>query len=475
MRRTIWFLGLLCAGDGPVAAEAFPVYTVAVSADLARLAVQACFPGKAPRGLVAADAGAARSLEHAELLTDGARRVLRVEGDRVLVGTETPGDCVAYTVRLDTAESRHRSWRNPVQQVPGAVLVSPNLWLWCPDAGCGDLEVRFHLPAGFQVSAPWQRIAGGDGNPVFRTGTRPADWASRVLLGRFDAARLKVPGATLEVAMSAGDPPIERDRILEWIRLEAQAVTQAYGKFPVERLQVLVVPVGPSDEPVPWGQVMRGGGDAVHLYIDQTQPYQAFLDDWVLVHEMSHLLHPFMHGDGRWLYEGIASYYQNVLRGRAGLLSVQEAWNKLHAGFRRGLKGTRPHQTLAQASETMMQDRGFMRVYWSGAAIALLADLELRRESAGLQSLDTALAALDRCCLPSDRLWSDLEVMQRLDALTGTDVFTGLYHRYRESEQFPELGDAYRQLGLEPISDTEVRLRGDAQATALRDALMGSG
>ena len=37
-----------------------------------------------------------------------------------------------------------------------------------------------------------------------------------------------------------------------------------------------------------------------------------------------------------WLSEGTASYYQNVLRARAGILPAEDAWQRMHSGFRRG-------------------------------------------------------------------------------------------------------------------------------------------
>ena len=112
-----------------------------------------------------------------------------------------------------------------------------------------------------------------------------------------------------------------------------------------------MVPIGHGGEPVPWGEVMRGGGDAVHLYIDQTQPPAAFLADWVLMHELSHLLHPNLEGDGRWLYEGLATYYQEALRARAGSLTEADAWQRLHQGFERGRIDTRVGKGLGAASE----------------------------------------------------------------------------------------------------------------------------
>ncbi len=76
----------------------------------------------------------------------------------------------------------------------------------------------------------------------------------------------------------------------------------------------------------------------------------------MLVHELSHLLHPVIDGYDRWLSEGIASYYQNVLRARAGLRSAQWSWDALHAGFERGIRSTQRGRSLAEVSESMMRD-----------------------------------------------------------------------------------------------------------------------
>jgi predicted metalloprotease with PDZ domain len=115
-----------------------------------------------------------------------------------------------------------------------------------------------------------------------------------------------------------------------------------------------------------------------------------------------------------------------------------------------------------------------MRVYWSGAAIALLADVELRRRSGGAQSLDTALAAFGECCLPADRSWSARELMQQLDRLTDTTVFIQLYRKYIDSDDFPELGAVYAELGLQPISVTRLRLDPTAPGAATREAIMAA-
>jgi predicted metalloprotease with PDZ domain len=113
-----------------------------------------------------------------------------------------------------------------------------------------------------------------------------------------------------------------------------------------------------------------------------------------------------------------------------------------------------------------------MRVYWSGTAIAMLADIRLRQISNGTQSLDTALAALNECCMDTQRKWRARELFTRLDELTQTTVFSGLYDEHVESTRFPDLSDAYGELGLVPAGRRSVSLSNDAPLAGLRDAIM---
>src|SRR5207244_449476 len=109
--------------------------------------------------------------------------------------------------------------------------------------------------------------------------------------------------------------------------------------------------------------------------------------------------------DDAWLSEGFATYYQAVLRARAGFFSARYAWQKMHEGFERGRRQT-SSRSLAETSARMGREYQYMRVYWSGAAIALLADVALRKSSGGKKALDDALRALRTCCLHDAHLYS---------------------------------------------------------------------
>jgi hypothetical protein len=201
-----------------------------------------------------------------------------------------------------------------------------------------------------------------------------------------------------------------------------------------------------SDEAMPFARILRRGGPAAQFFYNQLAPLDAVLADWTATHEFSHLLLPYVRRADGWLSEGFASYYQNVLQARGGALDAVTAWRKLHEGFERGRRDDYA-DTLAES----IRYRGpnmIMRMYWSGAAIALLADVELRRRSDGVQSLDTVLEALRDCCLPSQRDWTAMELFERLDELSGTTVFAELYARWVDAEAFPDVEPTLDALGV---------------------------
>jgi hypothetical protein len=381
---------------------------------------------------------------------------------------QSHNDCVEYGVDLEAAAKVVRVPK--VRHLGKDVLLTTDSWLWLPAESQSntEIELSFMLPEGISVSTPWQLIERGPRRTLYRTMIALQQPPALMAMGHFRVASIEVPGSSLRLAILNGSPPVDSDGIQTWIRHGARAVAGLYGRFPLPSPQILVVPIGPWSEPVPWGQVLRGGSPAAHLFIDQTRPLEAFIDDWTLVHELSHMVLPAIRHSDPWLYEGIATYYQNVLQARSAVLSEQEAWQKLHEGFQRGIRQTRSGISLEEASRSMMRERAFMRVYWSGAAIALLADLELRQEN---QSLDQALSALHQCCLSSNRKWTGAEIMQKLDELTHTEVFSRLYDAYFHSDEFPDLDSAYRQLGL-VVDKGSIRFADSAPLAQIRRAIM---
>jgi len=153
------------------------------------------------------------------------------------------------------------------------------------------------------------------------------------------------------------------------------------------------------------------------------------------------------------------------------MLTEQTAWQKLHEGFQRGIQGTPANKTLQEVSSSMRKTRSYMRVYWSGAAISLLADYKLRQQSNNKQSLDTAMKDFIDCCLEFNRKWTSYEIMHKLDSLTKTEIFSKLNNQYLHSTEFPNLTRAYNDLGIY-VSNNEVQLNSHARHAYIREAIM---
>ena len=472
MQRTVLCLSALLAAASAAAAERLHRYTISVDPAVSEIRVRACFDGAPPPYLVAESLDASTVLEQARV--EGGRR-LEPNGTELRLGRLPDNACITYVVQAGRHQARHQRGAGPSMRVGPDLIAEVAIWLWRPPAlePDEDIELRFELPEGISASAPWRPVQyGGGPGLAYRLGHAPPDWPAAVVFGRFTERQIEVPGARLAVALLHGVPEVTWDFVRTWLTHAATTVSTLYGRFPVRSVQIVVVPNARGNEPVPSAYVLRGGMPAVYLFINQRKPLSDFLTDWTAVHELSHLLLPFVRPEDAWLSEGLASYYENVLRARSGTIPANEAWQRLHTGFRRGMASL-PSATLTQATERMYRDGAFMRVYWQGAAMMLLADQRLRSRTGGEQSLDRALYRLHECCLSPEVGWTARELFERLDLLTGTSVFAELYAESVASTRFPDLTECYAQLGLRPIAGgEEVELVEAPEHNAYRDAIM---
>lgn len=258
-----------------------------------------------------------------------------------------------------------------------------------------------------------------------------------------ESPRILLPGAVMEVRFTGNVSERQAAAIVDWLRDAANQVSAISGTFPVPEPRVEVIATRGThwnNSPVPFGRVTRSGGETVELYVDVMRPIEDLYADWTASHEFSHLMLPRIDWRHRWISEGFASYYQNVLMTRAGHYSTNEGLRRLSAGLERG-RASRPELSPNAAARQGI-GRARMKIYWSGAALALLADLEIRERSDGLDSLDAVLGRFQECCLPSDRRWGGTEFLARLDALLDEPVFMPLYRQHADVAGFPDVAAA---------------------------------
>ena len=436
-------------------------YTVQFDDRLEWVRIKACFEGSAPRQLTR-NAMSGRFTEWVR--TSEGKELAASGGTRLRLNSLADNSCLEWQVDLAAAAAADRRL---ALDAGGSLLTDADLWFWRDDER-RQIEVKVELPAGYSISVPWRQLPADDDRQRYEVDPTPAAWSSRIAVGRFPVHRVPMGGRELHVAV-VGEPERERDEVFRrWIQETAQSVAAVYGRFPQEDVQILIVPLQPQREPVPWARVLRGGGVAAEFYVDQTSTLDELRRDWTATHELSHMLLPYVSSRDRWLSEGLASYYQNVLRARDGRLSEQEAWQRLHAGFERGRRATR-EETLSEATRSGWS--ATMRVYWSGAAMMLKADSRLRALSNGEQSLDSALEMLGNCCMTRGRNWRAKGLFAELDRLTGFTVFSDLYDNHVLDNEFPDVQPTCAKLGIVPRYGS-ITIDDDAPWNAIRMSIM---
>ncbi|MFL6605191.1 MAG: hypothetical protein ACJ8R9_28195 [Steroidobacteraceae bacterium] len=249
--------------------------------------------------------------------------------------------------------------------------------------------------------------------------------------------------------------------LLEWIQRSLGIVRAYYGTFPTSSLRIRIVAEdgGGVHGGKTWGN--RGGFIRVQVGRDVT-PAQ-LLDDWVLVHEMTHLALPDVGDDQSWFSEGLAVYVEGVARAQAGNRTQQDVFAEQMKQMPRG---------MPQAGDRGLDHtHTWARTYWGGAMFCFLADVEIHRRTGNRSGLQDAMRAVAKASGGLSADWSINQVFATADAATGTKVLEELYAQMKNSPVTPDLRELWAKLGVEPNGGT-VRLRDDAPLADVRRAIM---
>ncbi len=432
-------------------------YTVQLDSQLTRLDVDLCARGFAMERLNAPSAGAQTLLRGGVIATSAGS--LACPGEGVDVPRPKTDDCLHYGVTLP------QTWQDPsaLRRTGDDLLASPDLWLWVPTPRPLGLRAhaRFKLPEGVAPVLPWSK-SGSD----FEIPETAFEWKAGGGFAHSQPRTLNVAGAAIDLAV-LGEGDAKRDgEVRAWLSEGARTTSSLFGHFPVPHALVLVV-MG-ERKGATFGMALRGGGPAVVLFLDARVSAATLRNDWTSTHEFLHLAVPRLPPEDAWLFEGLATYYTEVARARAGIITPRVAYQHLLAGFARG-RGDEGSRPLREESAQMRAHRSFYRVYWAGAAIALLTDLAARR--AGGPTLDDALRAFADCCAASEEEWDAARVLARLDATLGAPRFADEAKNWLDRPNFPDTDAAARALGIRRGPRDEAIFVRSADA-GLRDAIM---
>lgn len=450
----------LAAHTLPASGDEQLVFDVRVNELLSQIDVEVCPTGFRIERLEAPSVGAEGLLQGGKIITPEGDYACPAEG--VDLPRSKPDECLRYSVLLPEKTPDPTSLR----RVGRDLLASPDLWLWVPTPLPAQLpmRVRFSLPDGVVAALPWPRWPGSSNE--FALSDTAFAWKSAGAFGHADAEILGVAGGELAWAPLGEGFGEHAGEVRDWLSQSARASSLLFGHFPVPNTLVLAVP---GERPrASFGMALRGGGPAVVLLLDQHVNAQTLSSDWTATHEFLHLGVPRLPPEDAWLFEGLATYYTELVRARAGLITPKQAYQHLLDGFERGRKQG-SSRTLRQESAEMRENHAFYRVYWAGAALAFLTDVGSRQ--AGGPTFDDALRSFASCCATSEEDWDAERVMARLDASLGAPRLATLAHAWLDRTDFPNVEGALRALGVAAGAHGEA-VFSRAPEAALRDALM---
>lgn len=262
--------------------------------------------------------------------------------------------------------------------------------------------------------------------------------AAAALAAAGDASGLlRVDGMQIELSIGPGQPAVDRRALLRWIEEAARDVTEYLGRAPVSRVRLRVR--GDSGGRIGSGRMFGGdGGAAIRVTVGRRTTAADLTRDWVLTHEMFHLVLPDLPDEQAWMEEGLATYLEPVARVRRGRMAAAQMWSGLVEGLPKGL----PHSGGLDAS------RSWGSTYWGGALFWLLADVEIRERSSGRLALADALRAVLEAGGNGTARWTTERLLASADAGIGVPLLAGLYARMGPRPMRPDLDALWRRLGV---------------------------
>lgn len=295
------------------------------------------------------------------------------------------------------------------------------------------------------------------------------EWHWRTTTASEEAAasyKLKIGNSVLQVDFAPGDLDLGTAPVLDHIGKAVSAIVAYYGRFPIARGCILVVPLeGRGGEPrgTTWGD-MHGCPAFTRLGIGQDTTQADLDDDWVTTHEMAHWAFPSQRRDHHWIEEGLATYVEPLARVKTGELAVHKVWHDMVRDM---------HQGEPQSGdEGLDRTHTWGRTYWGGAMFCMMADIEIRRETRNRKGLEDALKGIVNAGGTIDHQWPLEKTFEIGDRASGTHVLMTMYAKWKDAPVTVDLEKVWAQLGVQLKGDT-VQFDRNAPLARIREAIAG--
>jgi hypothetical protein len=271
---------------------------------------------------------------------------------------------------------------------------------------------------------------------------------------------LLIGGSKIDVTIEAGKLRLSQAELLRWVQSAAEAVATYYGRYPVPRAQLQIIPVDGSG--VRHGQTFGYNGGLIKIRVGSETDVPELNNDWMLTHEMVHLSFPSMADEHHWIEEGIAVYVEPIARIQAKQMNAEKMWAELVRDMPKGLP--------QEGDQGLDHTRSWGRTYWGGALFCFVADVEIRRQTQNKKGLQDALRGILDAGGDIRHDWPLADALKAGDQAVGVAVLSELYAKWKDKPVEVDLPTMWKQLGIESSGRT-VRLAEGAPLAAVRRAI----
>jgi len=425
-------------------------YQIFVNKELTQLDVKICSDEKLANQYALGRSRASKNIKDLKLKNaTNINHDLKLYRGRLYLSDTSVGDCISYKINLTKFLVDNNK----------TVLIDNRDWLLYPKTR-QQVTVKFDFEnPNHQISTPWPKA--DDKNLDYILPRYPKNQSSKTVIGKIHLELVTIKNAILEIALIGTQNTLRLNEYIKWIKDTADVLDTHTGLFPQRPVQIILAATGSEREPVPWAEVQRGGGVSVHFYVDEFRDINTFYQDWTAIHELSHLYLPNLKTEDLWLSEGLATYYQVVLRSKAKITTSSEGWEKLLSGFNRGKR--------ANNGLNLRQTNATQHYYWGGTAYFFMADVALRTQTN--QTLFSVMNQFVNCCVNELEQWSAERFTTKLDSLSQTTIFRELLEQEALARSFPNVDPILAKLGVTQSFWGSIRIN-DEQGHEIRDQIM---
>jgi hypothetical protein len=172
------------------------------------------------------------------------------------------------------------------------------------------------------------------------------------------ADEVRLGKATLRIQSRGAAPDVGLPGVRDWVLRSAGIVSAYFGEFPVKAVSIRVSTTDSSS--MGSGRTYGYPQPRIEVNVGQHISLPSLNDDWVLVHEMSHLSLPAIDESHTWLAEGVAVYVEGVARAQAGNISETRLWGEYETSMPKGLPGLN--------DQGLDRTHTWARTYWGPAS-----------------------------------------------------------------------------------------------------------